>query len=699
MATSDPWRCMYCKKISKATANGCSQCLTAWQDCQDTTYVPPSKQQKYSSQQHQSNWDWDYSQDGSHTPRTPKGRKIEWQQPKSPRQGRGKGRGKGKKKDPWQDQSHHVQKGKTKEAGQDKGKGAMSSSQGTTMIPPEPPWTVSSTGLAPLPPPTEPPPKTAEGAILKELLTALKKSPTEQDPEVKAIVQRTSLARRPGCSTDIVLSSGRSHNCPRSIGLCTTGTSQPAHSLEEFLSRCSGQVAKTHDRFPEGGKGTYKSDRGCSTGTTQCRHQVRRVQTRAWRPSCRCRCRSYNCRRIRRCRKGHDRCCSSGEPIHNVSTTDLITSISRGHGDRRSELQQEAKNRWRPRWAILLCRSWVASWIAVAQCPIDATISTREAAFCSARQVVTEKYACLGQNKHPLLLKWGHSACQESWFVPEWEAHEAAFELSWKLGSSRSSCPTDVKLLKPTCGRDRHVQFSNDVDLCICSSTAPMRISFKTTDAFIKQWPEKPWSLKSQCRKSSGTSLEPQSNRAVLIRKNHQELPFTQIRTTDEFHNVPSSWFPAATDPEMQEAEEEDETQFFLHEEPESVQILFDALLREGLIIGPRLTESVFFRTWHIHHIREHRCWHPRIIKLNGHWRTWFADIVSGWRDKNEPTEETIFSIVHPDPPRSNLRHEIMFDLIIAQGLEAPRKAGLITVLQKDEATAQRTVCRCCISA
>ena len=302
---------------------------------------------------------------------------------------------------------------------------------------------------------------------------------------------------------------------------------------------------------------------------------------------------------------------------------------------------------------------------------------------------MTEKYACLGQNKHPLLLKWGHSACQESWFVPEWEAHEAAFELSWKLGSSRSSCPTDVKLLKPTCGRDRHVQFSNDVDLCICSSTAPMRISFKTTDAFIKQWPEKPWSLKSQCRKSSGTSLEPQSNRAVLIRKNHQELPFTQIRTTDEFHNVPSSWFPAATDPEMQEAEEEDETQFFLHEEPESVQILFDALLREGLIIGPRLTESVFFRTWHIHHIREHRCWHPRIIELNGHWRTWFADIVSGWRDKNEPREETIFSIVHPDPPRSNLRHEIMFDLIIAQGLEAPRKAGLITVLQKDEATAR----------
>ena len=71
---------------------------------------------------------------------------------------------------------------------------------------------------------------------------------------------------------------------------------------------------------------------------------------------------------------------------------------------------------------------------------------------------------------------------------------------------------------------------------------------------------------------------------------------------------MPSSWFQDATDPDMPEAEEEDDTQFFLHEEPESVQILFDALLRAGLIIGPRLTDSVFFRTWHIHHIHEHRC-------------------------------------------------------------------------------------------
>lgn len=195
---------MYCKKISKANANGCSQCLIAWQDCQDTSFVPPSKQQKYSQHQNNSQWDWSQYQDGSSTPRTPRGTKTEWQQPKSPRQGRGKGRGKGKKKEQWHGQPQQTSwKGKTQEVVQEKGKGKTPNLQGNTMIPPEPPWTPSlssSAGLAPLPPPTEPPPTSEEGIILKELITALKKSQAEQDPEVKAIVQKTTLTEGQGAA-------------------------------------------------------------------------------------------------------------------------------------------------------------------------------------------------------------------------------------------------------------------------------------------------------------------------------------------------------------------------------------------------------------------------------------------------------------------------------------------------------------------
>ena len=47
---------------------------------------------------------------------------------------------------------------------------------------------------------------------------------------------------------------------------------------------------------------------------------------------------------------------------------------------------------------------------------------------------MTEGYTCLGLDQHPLILKWTHRACNEPWFVPEWEAIERASELSWELG-------------------------------------------------------------------------------------------------------------------------------------------------------------------------------------------------------------------------------------------------------------------------
>lgn len=280
--------------------------------------------------------------------------------------------------------------------------------------------------------------------------------------------------------------------------------------------------------------------------------------------------------------------------------------------------------------------------------------------------------------------------------MTEWEALEAAFELSWKLNRCPSNGST-TKLSSPTYGRGRNVQFSSCVDVCFYSPVDSVRVSYKTTHEAISQWPKKPWGLRIQKPaidpvlnhpNKDESSSEPLSSRAVSIRK-IQNAPFhEQFRTTDAFHNVLSSWNRNETNQDGQD-DDEDDTQFFLHEEPESVQILFDAFLREGLIVGPSLTESVFLRSWHIHHIHEHTCWHSRVIELNGHWRTWFADVVSGWRDKNDPAEETIFSIVHPDPPRNNLRHEILFDIILAQGLEAPRKASLITVLQRDDVNAR----------
>ena len=48
-----------------------------------------------------------------------------------------------------------------------------------------------------------------------------------------------------------------------------------------------------------------------------------------------------------------------------------------------------------------------------------------------------------------------------------------------------------------------------------------------------------------------------------------------------------------------------------------------------------------------------------------------------------------IYDVVYPDPPRQPSAHEITLDLVLSQGLEAPRRAGLVTVMQRDD-SAQR---------
>ena len=60
-------------------------------------------------------------------------------------------------------------------------------------------------------------------------------------------------------------------------------------------------------------------------------------------------------------------------------------------------------------------------------------------------------------------------------------------------------------------------------------------------------------------------------------------------------------------------------------------------------------------------------------------------DILSAWRDQHIPDENIIFDIVTPDPPRSRSAHEFLFDIILSQGLDSPRRAGLVSILQRDD--------------
>jgi hypothetical protein len=360
-------------------------------------------------------------------------------------------------------------------------------------------------------------------------------------------------------------------------------------------------------------------------------------------------------------------------------------------------------------------------------------------AFCEARQVVTEVYSCQGLQQHPCILNWTHSACDESWFVTRWYAIESAYELAWQLGTPPTVLPQSSVWKSPVCGKRRNVRFSSDVELRFVQEEPIMTATLTILESQLQNWAEKPWSRHpvktpsfSSCIERSVERVtptknvgfqfqerkplqaiedlpnlpsialvqEPQSFKAVLIRTScniekqasGEAQPF-QFHRSDDFYNVPSRWYnqdaPHDQPNQQDQPDQEEDAGFFLHEAPDSVQLLFDALLQEGLIVGPRLSESVFVRSWHINHIHEHRCWHPRTLEINGHWRHWFADILSGWRDRNDPNLDTIFSIVHPNPPRTGSDREILYDIIISQGLEAPRNSGLITVLQKNDRAAR----------
>ena len=344
---------------------------------------------------------------------------------------------------------------------------------------------------------------------------------------------------------------------------------------------------------------------------------------------------------------------------------------------------------------------------------------------------MTEVYPCLGLDLKHAVRKWCHSACYEPWFKSTWFAVDNAFELSWEIGTFQTMSHASRFCMPSGCGISKKVSFAPNIEVKIARSCSSEASQACFTELDFAAWHDKPWRLHCAEPISFSASIralsalqasvspflpaqigreplksiensteffqEPQSAQAVSIRTNskckHVEaFPIKQFHRSDACHDVPSNWGNDDGEPNMQNQPNQDadhDTNFFLHEAPDSVQILFDALLREGLIVGPRLTESVFLRSWHINHINDHRCWHPRIIELNGHWRFWLNDIISGWRDKNDPNEETIFSIVYPNPPRSGVDVEIIFDVIVSQGLEAPRQAGLISVLKRDDRAAR----------
>ena len=225
----------------------------------------------------------------------------------------------------------------------------------------------------------------------------------------------------------------------------------------------------------------------------------------------------------------------------------------------------------------------------------------------------------------------------------------------------------------------RKVSFSPQICVFIGLEDEISMVSSSIQHDELLQWTEKPWSRRPK-KSDTQASEELEKTAAALS---------DTFRTTDDHHNVPSNWFRDQNQRPEEEREDPEDANHFLHEAPESVQYLFDALQAEGVVEGPRIHDSIFLRSWFVHHSHMQQCFHSRIIEINGHWRLWYQDIINTWRDKILPLEQVIFDIVRPSPPRTGAYHEILFDLIVSQGIDMPRRAGLVTILQKDDRAAR----------
>ena len=259
-------------------------------------------------------------------------------------------------------------------------------------------------------------------------------------------------------------------------------------------------------------------------------------------------------------------------------------------------------------------------------------------------------------SSHAAILAWTHSVLEEPTFTSVWQASFRALCLSFDLGTLQPRRHHDAECFtsRPALGSSRQVRFNPNVSIALGLDADWTLQSFDISEASLSAWTDKPWSGK-------------------------------RIRTPRSHRNADERIFPLRHLPNGGQATDAPQDQPvgpFLHEAPQSIQDLFQALMEEDFIEGEELNEPVLLRSWYVHHRRVPEWNVPRSQELQGHWRFWAADILDGWRDQLFPDEDVALAVVFPNPPRNNVMQPIVFDIIVIQGLDLPRRACLATVLR-----------------
>ena len=221
--------------------------------------------------------------------------------------------------------------------------------------------------------------------------------------------------------------------------------------------------------------------------------------------------------------------------------------------------------------------------------------------------------------------------------------------------------------------RCSHVSFHDRIDLYIGLEEETKMQHFRICEDLLTTWNEKPWQLRSQ------PDDDPQSFQAVLISR-EEKMHFIHARLTDEFENIPRRVAAASTEPTRTNQEQP------RHFPPPA--FANDIFGLPGFLALPHdfLVENSFvIRTWYVHHFHYPRWVVPRLVELDHRWPTWQREITGAWRDMIRREEDVQFFTVMPDPDRSYIPRQVIADVLVVQGIDADRYAGLLTVHQQTE--------------
>ena len=191
----------------------------------------------------------------------------------------------------------------------------------------------------------------------------------------------------------------------------------------------------------------------------------------------------------------------------------------------------------------------------------------------------------------------------------------------------------------------------------------------------LATWTEKPWTKKPIRGSFSSDIAHPESKH----KRQSRQPVIDKMRLTDEHDNVPRRVAAASNDPPTAQP-----NQVHLPPPPAFVTDIFGLSGFQALPHDFLMENTFLIRTWYVHHFHFPRWVVPRFVELDHRWVLWQNEIARSWRDMIQANEDVQFFTVLPDPDRSFLQRQVVADVLVVQGIEADRYAGLFTVQHQD---------------